>query len=326
MNAGLPDARFGQRSWQPMNEERGCIVRVLITGGSGFIGRVVVADLLRNGHEVLGLARSRQAAEALEELGAQTVSGSIEDLGVLSWAAGQVDAVVHLAFRHDVALAGNFGHAVASDLAAIDALARGLPPAGALTIAGAALGLQAENGSPATETSRPNALGLKRQPPTDAILDLAHRGIRSSVVRLAPTVHGVGDAMFMPTMIRIAREKAFSGYPGDGTARWSAVHVEDAASLFRLAVEKAPPGSILHAVAEEGVRVRDIADAIGRRLGVPTRPVVDDEVENHFGFLGTLLATDGPVSSARTREITGWQPHRNGLLEELNRDHYFVHN
>jgi nucleoside-diphosphate-sugar epimerase len=300
-------------------------MRVLVTGASGWIGSAVVPELVGAGHVVTGLARSDASAAGVEALGATVVRGSVEDLDLLREAAAAADAVVHLAFRHDIAFAGRFAEAVASDVAAIRALGAGLPSGGAITVAAGMLG-HGGNGVPATErdSATPGGVGEARQPPSDAALALAERGLRSSVVRLSPTVHGDGDGGFVATLVEIARKHGFSGYPGDGSSRWTAVHVRDAARLFRLAIEVAPAGSVLHAVADEAIPVREIAEAIGRHLDVPTRSVPDEQVDEHFGFLGMFLGIDGPASSALTRELTGWAPREPGLLADLDQGHYFA--
>ncbi|GAA0918903.1 SDR family oxidoreductase [Pseudonocardia zijingensis] len=300
-------------------------MRVLVTGASGWIGSAVVPELVGAGHVVTGLARSDAAAAAVEARGAGVVRGSVEDLDVLREAAGAADAVVHLAFRHDIAFAGRFAEAVASDVAAIEALASGLPSGGAIAVAAGMLG-HGQPGVPITERdgATPGGVGEARRPPTDATLALAGRGLRSSVVRLSPTVHGEGDGGFLATLVELARKHGVSGYPGDGSARWTAVHVRDAARLFRRAIEVAPAGSVLHAVADEAVAVREIAEVIGRHLDVPARSVPADQVDEHFGFLGMFLGLDGAGSSAITRELTGWAPREPGLLADLDQGHYFA--
>jgi nucleoside-diphosphate-sugar epimerase len=306
-------------------------MRVLVTGASGWIGSAVVPDLLDAGHQVTGLARSDGSAAAIEGAGASVVRGDIDDLDVLREAAAGSDAVIHLAFRHDVAFSGGFAEAIASDIAAVRALGEGLPDGGALTIAGGILGM-AVDGVPATERDvpSPNSMAAGRQAAADAALGLAPR-VRSSVVRLSPTVHGEGDAGFVPTLIAAARRRGVAGYPGNatehadrGSARWPAVHRSDAARLFRLAIEVAPAGSVLHAVDDEGVRIREIAEVIGRHLDVPVRSVGADEADEQFGFLAMFVGLDSPASSAITRELTGWAPTGPGLLEDLDKGHYFA--
>ena len=300
-------------------------MRVFVTGASGWIGSAVVPELVAAGHQVTGLARSSTSAAAVEAAGAAVVRGSLEDLDVLRSAAASSDAVIHLAFRHDIAFSGRFADAVAADTAAIRAVGAAVPDGGALTIASGVLGL-AQDGVAATERDRPAAGGAAagRQVSADTVLAFTGRGLRPSVVRLAPTVHGEGDGGFLPTLIQIARGKGVAGYPEEGSARWPAVHVRDAARLFRAAIEVAPAGSVLHAVADEGVPARDIAEAIGRHLDVPTRSIPADEVDEHFGFLGMFLRTDSPASTVLTREVTGWVPTGPGLIEDLDEGHYFA--
>jgi nucleoside-diphosphate-sugar epimerase len=299
-------------------------MRVFVTGASGWIGSAVVPELLDAGHQVTGLARSDASAEALRAAGVTVVRGDLEDLDLLRETAAASEAVVHLAFRHDIAFTGRFAEAVESDRAAIAALGEGLPEGGALTIASGVLGL-AVDGRPALESDRPapESLAGGRQASADAALALAERGVRSSVVRLSPTVHGEGDAGFVPTLIAVARQQRLAGYPGDGSARWTGVARSDAARLFRLAIEVAPAGSVLHGVADEAIPVREIAEVIGRHLDVPVGSVPADRVGEHFGFLGMFLGMDSPASNAITREVTGWEPTGPGLIEDLEKGHYF---
>ncbi|MEJ2869584.1 SDR family oxidoreductase [Actinomycetospora sp. OC33-EN08] len=297
-------------------------MRVFVTGASGWIGSAVVPELLAAGHTVSGLARSDASGAAVEAAGATVVRGEITDLELLRSTAAGVDAVVHLAFRHDIAFSGGFADAVASDMAAVDALAAGLPDGGALAVAGGILGLA--SGAPATERDVPAAdsMAAGRQASAAATLALAPR-LRTSVVRLSPTVHGEGDGGFVPTLIAGARRQGVAGYVGDGSARWTAVHVSDAARLFRLAIEVAPPGSVLHGVADEGIPMGDIAATIGRHLDVPVRSVPADEAPEVFGFLAAFVGYDSPATSTITREVTGWTPTGPGLLEDLDKGHYF---
>lgn len=299
-------------------------MRVFVTGASGWVGSAVVPELLAAGHQVTGLARSAASAATVENLGATVVRGAIDELDVLREAAAASEAVVHLAFPGDIALAGHMTEAVDSDVRTIQTLGETLPTGGVIAIASGTAGL-AKHGIPATEHDRPDADALigTRQPSDDAALALTERGLRPSVVRLPPSNHGAGDNGFIPTLIKIAREQGFSAYPGDGSSRWSATHVRDTARLFRLVIEQAPTG-YLHAAAEEGIRLREIAEVIGRHLDLPVRSVPDHQVEAHFGILGLFLKPDTPVSSAYTREVTGWTPREPSLLEDMNQGHYFA--
>lgn len=302
-------------------------MRVFVTGASGWIGSALVPELTGAGHQVLGLARSEASAAALSAAGADVHRGTLDDLDSLHAAAAASDAVIHLAFKHDLAFAGNFEAAAAADRRAIEVFGEALAGSDRpLSIASGVLGLTP--GRIATERDGhdlpPGPGPAARLANAEFVLGLAGRGVRSSIVRLAPTVHGQGDNGFMAILIGVAREKGFSGYVGDGLSRWPAVHRHDAARLFRLAVEKAPAGSTLHGVAEEGVATRDIAEAIGRALGLETKSVSPDDAGEQFGFLGGLLGLDSPASNALTRELVGWEPTGVGLIEDLEAGHYFV--
>lgn len=298
-------------------------MRLFVTGASGWIGSAVVAELLANNHQVLGLARSEASADAIAAIGAEVRRGEVTDLEVLHTAAGECDGVVHLAFRHDVAFAGDFETAVASDHDAIetfgDALAGSQKP---LAIASGLAGLRP--GRVATEEDQPEPApgpgGRVRN--ERAALALAERGVRSMSVRFAPTVHGAGDHGFIARIVAADREHAAAAYIGDGANRWPAVHVSDAARLVRLAIERAPSGSILHASAEEGVAFREIAEAIGRRLELPATSVSAEQAGEQFGFLGRFVALDIPASSARTRELLDWRPMGPGLIADIDAGAY----
>lgn len=292
-------------------------MRVFVTGASGFIGSAVVAELASAGHTVLGLARSEAAAENLRAAGAQVQHGDLDDLDGLGAAAAASDGVVHLAFKHDFE---NFAAAGQSDRYAIDALGAALAGSDRpLVVASGTAGVRP--GAVATEDDAANP-DLPRVS-EKAALSWVSRGVRASAVRLPPSVHGKGDHGFVPRLIEIAREKGVSGYPGDGSSRWPAVHRFDAAPVFRLALESAPAGSRLHAVAEEGIPVRDIATTIGKRLQVPVSSVPPEQATDHFGWLGAFFAIDGAASSERTRQLLGWQPTGIGLLADLDQGHYF---
>jgi nucleoside-diphosphate-sugar epimerase len=306
-------------------------MRVFVTGASGWIGSAAVPELIGAGHQVVGLARSDASAAALTAAGAEVQHGTLDDLDSLRSAAAASDGVIHLAFRHDLSFSGNFQGAAEVDRRAIETFGEALAESDRpFVIASGTLGLAP--GRVATEqdgrSSDPAAAPPIEGAPTrmanaQLTLSLASRNVRSSVMRLPPTVHGDGDNGFMAFLVGIARDKGVSGYVGDGTNRWPAVHRLDAARLFRLALEKAPAGSVLHAVADEGVPIRAFAEVIGRRLDLPVVAISPDDAGEHFGFLGALLAIDSPASSALTRERMGWQPTQPGLIDDLEQGHYF---
>ncbi|MFI8004066.1 SDR family oxidoreductase [Streptomyces sp. NPDC086010] len=300
-------------------------MRIFVTGASGWIGSAVVPELIGAGHRVSGLARSAASAAALTEAGAETVRGTVDDLDVLRGAAEASDGVIHLAFKHDIAFSGDFQGAAEADRRAVDTFGDALAGSGKPFVLASGLAGLAP-GRTATERDMPSVDGSPasvRAATSLAALDLAARGIRSSVVRLSPTCHGEGDNGFMATLVGIARAKGVSGHVGDGANRWPAVHRLDAARLFGLAVEKAPAGSVLHGAAEEGVAIRDIAEVIGRHLRVPVASVATEDAPAHFGWLAGFLGTDAPASHALTGELLDWRPTRPGLLEDLDAGHYF---
>jgi nucleoside-diphosphate-sugar epimerase len=309
-------------------DHREVLMRVFVTGASGWIGSAVVPELIEAGHQVIGLARSDASAAALTAAGAEVLRGIIDDLHTLRRAAAASDGVIHLAFKHDVAFSGGFQAAADADRRAVETFGEALAGSGRpFVIASGTLGLLP--GRVATERDgRDPAAHLSGGPQTRQAtalmtLSLASRGVRSSVVRLPPTVHGEGDHGFMATLVGIARDKGVSGYIGDGSNRWPAVHRFDAAHLFRLALDKAPAGSVLHAVADEGVPIRAVAEVIGRHLDVPVAAISPEDAAGHFAWLGGFIALDSPASSELTRELLGWQPAQPGLLDDLDKGHYF---
>ena len=299
-------------------------MRIFVTGASGWIGSAVVAELLAADHEVVGLARSDASADALAAAGAEVRRGDIGDLDVLRAAAAESDGVVHLAFRHDIAFTGDWETAVSSDLAAIEALGEALAGTDRpLAIASGVSGLKP--GALATEHDMgepfPGAGGRFLNERT--ALALAERGVRSISVRFAPTVHGEGDKGFVAGIVAADREAGVASYIGEGINRWPAVHRSDAARLVRLGIENAPAGSVLHAVGEEGVAIRDIAEAIGRGLNLPVTSITAEQAEAQFGFLASFLPLDMPVSNTLTRELVGWEPTHPGIIADLDEGHYF---
>jgi nucleoside-diphosphate-sugar epimerase len=293
-------------------------MRIFVTGASGWIGSAVVPELLGAGHEVLGLARSAASAAAITAAGAEALRGDLDDLDALRAGAGGSDGVIHLAFIHDFT---DIERAGTADRRAIETMGATLEGSGKPLVI--ASGTPALPGHVATERDAfaGNSPMAVRGANARAALDMAARGVRSSVVGLPRTVHGDGDKHgFIARMIGFARENGVSGYVGDGSSRWPAVHVLDAAHLFRLAVEQAPAGSRLHAVGDEGVPIREIAEVIARHLNVPTASVPADD----YGFLGMVLSIDQPASSELTRELLGWRPVQPGLIEDLDKGHYFA--
>ncbi|GAA4217665.1 SDR family oxidoreductase [Actinocatenispora rupis] len=304
-------------------------MRVFVTGASGWIGSAVVPELIGAGHTVVGLARSDASAAALTAAGADVRRGSLDDLDVLRDAAADADGVIHLAFKHDIAFTGDFAGAVTADRRAVETLGAALTGTGRpFVLASGLAGLAAGRVLTETDGRTPDPASADgpsgRQATAHLTLSYAGRGVRSSVLRLPPTVHGDGDNGFLAAIVGVARATGISAYVGDGANRWPAVHRSDAARLFRLALEHAPAGSVLHAVGDEGVPLRSVAEVIGRHLGVPVGSVAPADVDAHFGWLSMLIGADVPASADLTRDLLDWRPTGPGLLADLDEPHYFL--
>jgi nucleoside-diphosphate-sugar epimerase len=295
-------------------------MRVFITGASGWIGSAVTDELLAAGHEVVGMARSDASAAALTAKGATVQRGDLDDLDSLRAGTEGVDAVIHLANKHD------FANQAVSNLAernAVETLGNALEGSDRIFLI--ASGVPGQRGRAGLETDASTNIGLDsgRGGSEQLALSYADRGVISGAVRFAPTVHGAGDHGFMAALVGIAREKGIAGYPGDGANRWPAVHRSDAARLVRLGLEQATPRAVLHAMGEEGISSRTIAEAIGRGLDLPVQSIAPDDVMAHFGWIGMFFSFDIPTSSALTQERYGWVPSGPTLVEDLDAGVYF---
>ncbi len=299
------------------------LMRVFVTGASGHVASAVIPELIGGGHQVVGLARSDASAAKVAALGAEVRRGDLDDLDTLRDAVSAADGVIHLAFKHDLVQVGDMVGAAEADLRAIRAIGEALAGSGKPLVATSGTALLRFQDRPGTENDT-----VPSGPRVDAenyVVGLAGRGVRSSVVRLAPTTHSALDRHgFVPTLINIARETGVSAYVGDGANHWSAGHTYDAARVYRLALEKAPAGSRLHPIGDGGVPFREIAEAIGEQLNVPVKSISAEEAQSHFRFLAFIVGVDNVVSNDVTRQVLGWEPAYAGLIDDLKQGHYFA--
>jgi len=297
-------------------------MRVFVTGATGFIGSAVAQDLLAHGHEVVGLARSDKSAAALERAGVDVVRGTTEDLDVLTTAAAGAGGVIHTAYIHDFSPTANPMRFAEIDRDAIAAFGEALAGTGKPLVVAAGLPSVAPGVTATEDDMAPDNPPYPRFSEQAAIA-LAGKGVRASVVRMAPSVHGEGDPNFVLMLTRLARAKGSSAYVGQGANAWSAVHRLDAARLYRLALEQAPAGTLLNAVGDEALPFKDVAAAIGRSLDLPAKSVSAEEAAGHFGMpLAVFAQLDVPASAKRTRERFGWEPAEPGLIADIDARHY----
>lgn len=289
-------------------------MQVFITGGTGFIGSLVVEELIRGGHQVLGLARTDEAEQKLKQAGAAVLRGQLTDTQVLSQGAAATDGVIHMGFSNDFS---RYDEAVAMDLLAVQAIGAALEGTGKPFVNTAGTLGVSGLGRMATEADR-GPEGMPRVASEEAVIALAGKGVRSSVVRLSPCVHDAQRQGLASILAQIAAQKGISAYIGEGINVWPAVHRRDAAHLFCLALQSAPAGTRLNAVAEEGIPMKDIAGAIGRSLNIPVKSLSQEEAQAHFGWFAMSASFDNPTSSAATRKLLNWTPTHATLLEDLD--------
>lgn len=293
-------------------------MRVFVTGATGFVGSAVVSDLISSGHSVSGLARSDASAAALEQAGAEVLRGELSDLDSLRRGAAEADGVIHAGFIHDFS---KFLENCEIDRRAIEAMSEVLAGSDKPLIVTSGIGSLSAPGRLVTEDDKP-ASHLPRLSEQTAFAAIRN-GVRAMSMRLPPSVHGLGDHGFVPMLIKLAREKGMAAYVGDGSNRWPAVHRLDAARLYRLALESGMAGTCLHAVGDEGIAIRDIAQVIGKQLALPVQSIAPEQATEHFGWMAAFIQFDCPAASEITRQAFGWMPTQPGLMAELDREIYF---
>jgi len=295
-------------------------MQVFVTGATGWVGSIVVKDLIANGHKVIGLARTEIGAQALAATGAGVLRGTLSDLDCLRSGTERSDGVIHTAFNHDFS---KIVENSAEERRAIEAIGDVLKGSSRPFIGTSGVLLLAP-GRVTTEADPPRPVNPSFPRASEEVTaQIAERGVRATVVRLPPSVHGLGDHGFVPTIIGFARQRGFSAYVGDGNNRWPATHRLDAARVYRLALERGAEGGPFHAVAEEGVPFKEIAEVIGRRLNIPVVSKSRDEAAELFGLFGMFMGANAPSSSERTRSSLGWKPEQPGLLADIDQPGYF---